>query len=413
MESLSRIGSGLGVPLSADACTSNFDRISYARVLVKMDVTKKLVRELKIKDPSGRVMKQEVTYDWVLEYCHTCLKVGHNCPLKQPKQTAPPPKGRQFKHQEWKHRPGKEMAIDNLTKDAPKLLSSILALASRHIRGLNKAYKQNELKNFIRGNKVALIAVIEHRVKQHNAERTIREITQSWGWCHNYDSSNKERIWVLWDPGLVNFVEISKTAQFIHGIVQINTMRMEFSFTAIYGLRTIADRKVLWADLRNIAAQQQGPWLAMRDYNTILSEKDGELGNPVQEVEIRDFGDFLLDTGMTEMRTVGRSFTWTNGHTFSRIDRAIINADWAMRYCHLEATFMDHGFSDHSPLAIKLEEQRDGGLKTIQKQVRGSAMERVWCKLKFIKGKMKQLNRTEYGGVAEKIQNLRQQISEL
>ncbi|XP_075087806.1 uncharacterized protein LOC142169792 [Nicotiana tabacum] len=35
-KSLSRISSGLGIPLYADACTAQLDRISYARVLIEI-----------------------------------------------------------------------------------------------------------------------------------------------------------------------------------------------------------------------------------------------------------------------------------------------------------------------------------------------------------------------------------------
>ncbi|XP_019257662.1 PREDICTED: uncharacterized protein LOC109235869 [Nicotiana attenuata] len=44
---LSKIGSGLGQPIYADACTSNAERISYARILVEVDVTKELPTVIK------------------------------------------------------------------------------------------------------------------------------------------------------------------------------------------------------------------------------------------------------------------------------------------------------------------------------------------------------------------------------
>ncbi|KAK6773645.1 hypothetical protein RDI58_028883 [Solanum bulbocastanum] len=69
VDSLSRISSGLGEPLYADECTTKVDRISFARVLIEMDVSRELPRNLKVKDPNGRVFEQVVQYEWVLEYC--------------------------------------------------------------------------------------------------------------------------------------------------------------------------------------------------------------------------------------------------------------------------------------------------------------------------------------------------------
>ncbi|XP_010687516.1 uncharacterized protein LOC104901625 [Beta vulgaris subsp. vulgaris] len=78
-DSLSRIGSLLGMPVYADECTSKALRVSFARILIEMDVTQKIPNEIQIEDPNGATFKQKVTYDWLPPYCKKCLKVGHNC----------------------------------------------------------------------------------------------------------------------------------------------------------------------------------------------------------------------------------------------------------------------------------------------------------------------------------------------
>lgn len=47
----------------------------------------------------------------------------------------------------------------------------------------------------------------------------------------------------------------------------------------------------------------------MGDYNAIRAVEDKINGSTVHENEIRDFNNFLIDTGMCEMRTVGREYT--------------------------------------------------------------------------------------------------------
>jgi len=58
---------------------------------------------------------------------------------------------------------------------------------------------------------------------------------------------------------------------------------------------------------------------------TIHKGEDRIVGSPVIDAEIRDFDDYLRDTSMTILKHIGRDFTWTNGHTNSRIDWALVN----------------------------------------------------------------------------------------
>ncbi|XP_070026452.1 uncharacterized protein [Nicotiana sylvestris] len=73
MDSLSRIRSGLGVPLYVDECTTKVEQISHARILIEMDVSRELPAMIKVLDPNGRIFEQEVEYDWVPAYCPHCL----------------------------------------------------------------------------------------------------------------------------------------------------------------------------------------------------------------------------------------------------------------------------------------------------------------------------------------------------
>ncbi|XP_075108979.1 uncharacterized protein LOC142180802 [Nicotiana tabacum] len=60
MKSLSKISSGLGTPVYADECTTNIARISYARVLIEMNITRPLPTSITVQDPKGGVFEQEV-----------------------------------------------------------------------------------------------------------------------------------------------------------------------------------------------------------------------------------------------------------------------------------------------------------------------------------------------------------------
>jgi len=60
-ESLSRIGSTLGNPLFADECTSQQSRISYARLLVEIDITRPLLHKILVESPVGKVLNRRLS----------------------------------------------------------------------------------------------------------------------------------------------------------------------------------------------------------------------------------------------------------------------------------------------------------------------------------------------------------------
>lgn len=96
-DSLSRLGSAIGVPRCADECTSKQLRISFARLLVDVDVTKELTKVIHIEDDQGKVVQQQVLYEWVPPYCKTCLIIGHDCAARAAKLAkAAPPRHRRY-----------------------------------------------------------------------------------------------------------------------------------------------------------------------------------------------------------------------------------------------------------------------------------------------------------------------------
>ena len=77
--SLGKIGSVVGNPLFTDECTAVKLRVTYARILVEVDVTQKLCEEITIRDNHGNRRQQKVEYEWRPQFCEKCQKLGHVC----------------------------------------------------------------------------------------------------------------------------------------------------------------------------------------------------------------------------------------------------------------------------------------------------------------------------------------------
>ncbi|WMV45432.1 hypothetical protein MTR67_038817 [Solanum verrucosum] len=99
---LSKIGSSVGKPLYDDECTTQTSRISFARILVEVDLTRPLEKVIKIQDPKGKIVEQKVWYEWKPIFCQKCLQVGHACVDKQAAPTQIQKKSQgQGQRKEW------------------------------------------------------------------------------------------------------------------------------------------------------------------------------------------------------------------------------------------------------------------------------------------------------------------------
>ncbi|KAL5170000.1 hypothetical protein HKD37_11G031783 [Glycine soja] len=98
-KSLGKIGSALGNPLFTDECTANKLRVSYARILVEIDVTQKQRENITIRDKEGNKITQPVEFEWKPKFYELCQKAGHQCKEKPNKQ--------------WREKPKSEVIVKN------------------------------------------------------------------------------------------------------------------------------------------------------------------------------------------------------------------------------------------------------------------------------------------------------------
>ncbi|XP_070007522.1 uncharacterized protein LOC142165409 [Nicotiana tabacum] len=253
MTALSKIESALGNPIYADECTIGAIRISFARLLVETNITKPLPRQVKLQDPKGKEMEANATamqqkkankgrMIWVRTDKEGGNENKENDQTKESSvnQKTEPEQGKnemQNKEAGWITVAGKSTArvtkakqYEGQSVDENNGFQSLMIDQRNEEAGLNKMYKQKEVKEFVRINNKVVIALVEHRVKDLKANEIIKKIAPSWEWVSNARTKQK----------------------------------------AIYGLHTIKDRKAMWEKLRQINSNHQGPWLAMGDYNAVL-----------------------------------------------------------------------------------------------------------------------------------------------
>lgn len=77
VESLSKLGSCLGVPLKTDKVTKNKEILSYARLQIDIKLNSSFPEFIDFVDERGVLVRQSVNYEWRPLKCDTCKMYGH------------------------------------------------------------------------------------------------------------------------------------------------------------------------------------------------------------------------------------------------------------------------------------------------------------------------------------------------
>ena len=93
----------------------------------------------------------------------------------------------------------------------------------------------------------------------------------------------------------------------------------------------------------------------MGDFNSILNAGEKRNGQDVTPYETKDLFDCCMDSGLSDLPSIGCYCTWTDDSIWSKLDRAMVNSHWLMKGLYGQATFLPSGcLSDHSPCIVSI-----------------------------------------------------------
>ncbi|XP_058767824.1 uncharacterized protein LOC131641534 [Vicia villosa] len=226
-------------------------------------------------------------------------------------------------------------------------------------RGLNKTARCLEVGVHLKKMQVSCLALLETRVKASNSESIRKRLWLNWDFSDNCDHHVNGRIWLAWDPHMWSIIPSEKTDQLIHSAVYTKDGVLSHHLTTVYAHNQLNNRRILWQDLNRISAHLQGPWMVVGDFNNILKVGDRIGGNEIHLAEYIDMEDMMATSNLSEHETIGAWFTWSNKQVAnpisSRIDRALVNAEWHRRFPNSSVEVLNPNISDHTPLRIKLD----------------------------------------------------------
>ncbi|XP_058726099.1 uncharacterized protein LOC131597415 [Vicia villosa] len=374
-QSLGKIGSAVGIPLFTDECTAGKLRVSYARILVEVDVTQKLCEEITIKDHEGRIRKQKVEYEWRPQYCERCQKIGHVCSNEK----KPPIKRWQAKTTKGDEgNEGSKLVNtdkgvekeDGLQEDQETMDKGTWTeghtlggdmIVSWNVRGLNKGIRNREISSRLSKLNPDIAILVETRVKKDKAVNIRKKLGGQWHYLDNYDNHANGRVWIMWDNNKVDIKSICSSEQMIHCAVYDKNDNFQHWLTAIYADNKLDRRRKLWKEIEQINSTQQGPWCLMGDYNNVMYTDDRIGGKEIHDGEFCDLVNMMNNCGLADLDKIGDKYTWSNKHVtgtiYSCIDRALANKEWFSQRLHWDLHVLEPNISDHAMLCLRSRDQ--------------------------------------------------------
>ncbi|KAH1256677.1 putative ribonuclease H protein [Glycine max] len=228
LKSLNKIGSAISNPLMTDECTAQKLRVSYARILVEVDITQKLVEEITISDRTGGKIKQIVEYEWKPEFCEKCQKAGHQCGKKKVVKKWIP---RNKQADEVKADPLPKTPVQNTETEGEVKPEGWITVgkAARHTgKAIEVIGKLKEISSHLLKLRPTIAILIETRVKNKNAKKIRDKLKLPHNYLDNYKWHDNGRLWIEWDNSKIDVRHVKCSSQYVH--VGVYNLQGEFKF---------------------------------------------------------------------------------------------------------------------------------------------------------------------------------------
>nr|XP_016502431.1 PREDICTED: uncharacterized protein LOC107820630 [Nicotiana tabacum] len=327
------MASTIGTPLFVDACTTNQHRISYARILIEINVTKNLPTEVTVMDPSGRQFQQrkkeqegqplkrrkptKIVQTWVAKRVIQQQSAG-SLGMSDQQEVAgillidkgkaavrgaegewsqPKSKGNSLRQRtEYQKAEAEKNERNEGHKDAMANSEGVYAVSKKngfqailmHEKGINKRYKQKKIKKYLIENHIKIAGLVETKVKENNAQHIVGKIACTWSLLNNYGDASNGRIWIMWDSRIYNIKKLASQVQYIQCHIIGKHNGVDFLIAVVYGFNTMEQRKTLWSQLNYLASGINKPLVNMWRFQCYTYPQDRHYGVPVTLAEIKD-----------------------------------------------------------------------------------------------------------------------------
>nr|TKS15849.1 hypothetical protein D5086_0000028840 [Populus alba] len=320
LKCLSKIASVLRKPVQSDMLTHTMLRLSYAKVLVEVNLLSDLPYSIDVNLPNGSLLKQQVIYETLPRFCKHCRTLGHltsTCP--------------------------KSVPLTDYSPVAPILVESELVSVRGDVDPVSSGWNIVQSKRMRRKPSPP-----KHNARPSHVDHcTGPESTP----VHALVDSRDHRFPA---PPSGSHIQTGPNTNVLAG------SRYDKGKSVVVSVAPgLPSSGVSSAPLRRKAQSHTGG-----DFNSLLSQANKHRGEPVSTYETADFRQCCSDLGLADLNYSGSHFTWSNGSVWSKLDRVLANPLWSLSHTLVHVHFDNPGaFSDHSPATVSFYSQQLRGKK--------------------------------------------------
>lgn len=142
----------------------------------------------------------------------------------------------------------------------------------------------------------------------------------------------------------------NQSDQLIHCKISYNSR--SFLATFCYGRNEATDRERMWNLLMSISRSSFGPWIILRDFNTVHWGHEKQGGAAPDQNSMNSFNNCIDACGLMDPQLTGPNFSWSNSsfgdkRVECKVDRALINCHFHFFCQDLKGSLLMPGLSDH------------------------------------------------------------------
>ncbi|MCH80000.1 hypothetical protein A2U01_0000762, partial [Trifolium medium] len=230
-----------------------------------------------------------------------------------------------------------------------------MKILSWNCRGLSTPSAIPNLRNIAHGHQPDILFFSETLSKAQVMERV--RVNLNFNSCLSVDVEGRSGgLSVMWKDTIKCRV-LNYSRNFINLVVE-EREEGEWRLTCYYGYPERGRRRQAWELLRELRDMSESPWCIIGDFNDLLSQEDKRGNHPHPNWLCNGFRNAVSDCDLTDIHLEGYPYTWvksrgTTSVIEERLDRAMANSAWLMKYPNVRLLNLLTSHSDHSPILLQ------------------------------------------------------------
>lgn len=157
----------------------------------------------------------------------------------------------------------------------------------------------------------------------------------------------------IWDSNMFTVEEIIKTRYFLITVGRWSGVNGTIAFVNIYGPHNPAEKKKLWADLKEIKSNKGGTWIIFGDFNTVRKPEE-RYNSQFCPSSAFYFKQFINECGLRDISMGGHRYTYfcQSDLKLSKLDRFLVCPNFVSQFPNSSVTALPRELSDHCPILL-------------------------------------------------------------